>query len=238
MIFMRILAIDTTSHGCSVAVTENQHLVAELNFQKHETHSKHLMGIIDNILNISGMDIKDIDGFAVARGPGSFTGLRIGLSTIKGLAFVTGKPIVGVSSLDALALSVPWLGMPICTLLDARKNEVYMARYSREEGQLVTQKTACAAGQEMLCDDISEKTVFVGTGLNVFGRFIQNKLGDLAVLMPPSYQHIRARDVAELSFESFESGKTDETALIIPQYIRKSDAELNRLNTEDKPALV
>ncbi|MBU1172158.1 MAG: tRNA (adenosine(37)-N6)-threonylcarbamoyltransferase complex dimerization subunit type 1 TsaB [Proteobacteria bacterium] len=226
---MKILAIDTTSHGCSVAITDDKHLVAELNFQKQETHSRHLMGIVDRILNVSGMDIQDIGGFAVAQGPGSFTGLRIGLSTLKGLAFVTGKPIVGVSSLEALALGVPCLNMPVCALIDARKNEVYMACYTHESGVLVTRRRPCAVGPDNLCDGITTQTVFVGTGLDVFGKIIQRELGDLAILVPSAFRHIRARHVAELSFSRFESEQTDEASMIIPQYIRKSDAEINQL---------
>lgn len=225
---MRILALDTTGDGCSVAVTENRGLVAEINFNKKETHSRHLMGIIDDVLKMASLTVRDMDGFAVSRGPGSFTGLRIGLSTIKGLAFVTDKPLVGVSSLEALAMGVTCPDLPICALIDARKNEVYMACYRVERGRLVTEIPAVAVGADALCETIRTRTVFVGTGLGVFGETIKEKLGDLAVFMPPSFHSIRASHVAELSFERFDSATTDSTELLTPHYIRKSDAELNR----------
>ncbi len=118
---MKILALDTATKSCSVALTENGRLCAELTTLKDQTHSKHVMDLIHSVFEISGVSISDVDGFAVTIGPGSFTGLRIGISTIKGLAHAVGKPIVGISSLKALAWQCTDQNFLICPLLDARK---------------------------------------------------------------------------------------------------------------------
>ncbi len=104
---MKILAVDTATKGCSVAVTENSILLTELTLVSSRTHSKHLMGMIETAFSMSGLTVNDIDGFAVTKGPGSFTGLRIGISAIKGLASAAGKPVAGVSTLDSLAFQFP-----------------------------------------------------------------------------------------------------------------------------------
>lgn len=234
---MRILALDTTGQGCSVAVAENGELLAEVDFQKKETHSRHIMGLIDAILKVSDLTIHDIDGFAVSRGPGSFTGLRIGLSTIKGLAMVTGKPVVGVSSLDALALNVPFTDRPVCALIDARKNEVYMARYRLEHGWPVAVVPACAVAPESLVEGIDTHTVFVGTGLSVVGPAIRKRLGEMAVFMPTELDLIRASNVARLGFRRLQSGETDQTDCLVPYYIRPSDAEINHQAKTAQPGI-
>jgi tRNA threonylcarbamoyladenosine biosynthesis protein TsaB len=234
---MRILALDTTGQGCSVAVAENGKLLAEVDFQKKETHSRHIMGLIDAVLKVSDLTIHDIDGYAVSRGPGSFTGLRIGLSTIKGLAMVTEKPVVGVSSLDALAMNVPFVDRPVCALIDARKNEAYMARYRFEDGWPVAVAPACTVGFESLVEGIDTQTVFIGTGLSVFGPVIKKRLGDMAVFMPIDFGLIRASNVARLGLRRLQSGETDQTDCLVPHYIRPSDAEINHQAKTPQPGI-
>jgi tRNA threonylcarbamoyladenosine biosynthesis protein TsaB len=230
---MKILALDTTGLGCSVAISEGRDLIAELNFQKKQTHSKHLMGMIDHLFQVSGLSLADIDAFAASIGPGSFTGLRIGLSTIKGLSFVTGKPLVGVSSLESLAMGVPSHDLSICPLIDARKNEMYMACYSFNGNSLETVKEPCVAGPEEICSGISQRTLFTGTGVEAYGPRIKEKLGHVAVFASDAFYHIRARFVAELGFERLKNGMHDETLQIKPRYIRKSDAEINLRNASE-----
>ena len=112
---MKILALDTAAKSCSVAIVDKESVLAELTLCREQTHSKHLMEMINTTIELSGIIVSELDGFAVTRGPGSFTGLRIGISSIKGLAAATCKPLVGVSSLDALAMQCffsqygPWL---------------------------------------------------------------------------------------------------------------------------------
>ena len=134
---MKILAVDTATRGCSVAIVDQSSLLAEVTIVSAQTHSKHLMEMIHTALQGANLRVSDIDGWAVSAGPGSFTGLRIGMSTIKGLAMASGKPVVGVSSLQALA----WQTLPcsnlMCAMLDARKGQVYCARYRSVSGALM-----------------------------------------------------------------------------------------------------
>ena len=126
---MKILAVDTSAMSCSTAIVDNGVVRAELSTVNSQTHSKHLMTMIDTVCKISGIEVAGMDGFAVTIGPGSFTGLRIGISTIKGLAWSLKKPVAGISSLEALAWQCAPVPCLICPLLDARKHEVYSGRY-------------------------------------------------------------------------------------------------------------
>ena len=130
---MKILAIDTSTMLGGIAIMDDLTLIAETRLNVKSTHSERLMTEIEHCLKQSSLKISDIDVFAVAIGPGSFTGLRIGLSAVKGLSYATGKPIVSVPTLDALALNFPYSRYPVCTMLDARKKEVYAALFKWED---------------------------------------------------------------------------------------------------------
>ncbi len=135
---MRVLAIDTSTMLGGVAVMDDLlGLVAEVRFNVKSTHSERLMTSIEYVLKQSGYTIADMDFFAVAIGPGSFTGLRIGLSTVKGFSYATGKPIVSVPTLEALAHNFPFSQYPVCTMLDARKKEVYAALFKWKDDSFI-----------------------------------------------------------------------------------------------------
>jgi tRNA threonylcarbamoyladenosine biosynthesis protein TsaB len=161
---MRILAVDTATTSCSVAIVDNTSLLSEFTLAKEETHSKHLMDMIKEALRMSGLNFSDLDGFAVTRGPGSFTGLRIGISTIKGLVVASEKPVVGVSSLEALALQVSYSRDLICPILDARRGEVYFSRYRFLNGHLKKQTKERVAPPDQAVEDLNESCLFVGNG--------------------------------------------------------------------------
>jgi tRNA threonylcarbamoyladenosine biosynthesis protein TsaB len=228
---MRILAVDTAAASCSVAILDQAALAAELTLNKKETHSKHLMEMIHAILKISGFGLSDVDGFAVTKGPGSFTGLRIGISTIKGLAAASGKPIVGVSSLEALAVQVPFFPDLICPLIDARKGEVYFSRYRFINGHLEKQTNEQVTRPEKALDHLKESCLFVGNGALLYKNKILEILGRFAFFAPITHNTIRASTVAYLSIARFKSEKTDEIEKFSPHYIRRSDAELKIGNT-------
>ncbi len=225
---MKILALDTATQSCSVAVTNNEALCAELTALKNQTHSKHLMQMIDSVLSIAGFRVDDLDGLAVTIGPGSFTGLRIGISTIKGLAHALNRPVVGISSLEALAWQCADRTHLICPLLDARKGEVYSATYRFDENGCVQQTPARAAGPEVVAREITEICVFIGSGAQLYRPKLKSVLGDLAYFMPPGQDIIRASSIAYLSMPRFKANTTHAPADLVPHYIRKSDAELNR----------
>jgi tRNA threonylcarbamoyladenosine biosynthesis protein TsaB len=223
---MKILALDTATKSCSVALTDNGAISAELTTLKDQTHSKHLMDLIHSVFEIAGFGVRDVDGFAVTIGPGSFTGLRIGISTIKGLAHAVEKPVVGISSLKALAWQCDDQNHFIYPFLDARKGEVYWATYRFEGGRLVQKAAARASAPEAALENIKTPCVFIGNGARLYRDRIKSKLGYFAHFVPKDKDILRASSIALLSVERFNARDTDEAAGLIPHYIRKSDAEL------------
>ncbi len=228
---MRILAVDTATTSCSVAIVDKTSLLTEFTLHREETHSKHLMDMINTALKISGLNISDMDGFAVTRGPGSFTGLRIGISTIKGLAAASGRPIVGVSSLEALATQASLSSDLICPLLDARRGEVYFSRYRFINGRLKKQMEEKVTPPDRAVGDLCESCLFVGNGAWLYKKILLEKLGEFASFAPIIQNTIRASTVAYLSLEKFENSDTDDIGKFMPHYIRKSDAELNLMDS-------
>ncbi len=226
---MIILAVDTSGIGCSVAVANDHELIADFNLRKNETHSKHLMGIIEDLLRISGIGVPDIESFAVAHGPGSFTGLRIGLSTVKGLAMSVGKPVVGISSLDALAHGVSLVERRnLCVMIDARKNEVFTAGYTLDNGQLKKTTSEHLVGVDDLGRAVQDDTFFVGSGSVRYRDIIAQRMGHRAFFAPESFHHIQAAIVADLGFEMMKRRRMEDIDNITPCYIRKSDAEIHK----------
>lgn len=228
---MRILAVDTATTSCSVAIVDNTTLLSEFTLDREETHSRHLMKMIRSSLRMSGLEYSDLDGFAVSRGPGSFTGLRIGISTIKGLAVALEKPVVGVSSLETLALQVYYSRDLICPILDARKGEVYFSRYRFLDGHLKKQTKERVAPPDKAVDDLNESCLFVGNGALLYKEMILEKVGECASFAPMIQNTIRASTLAYLCMAKFENNDTDEVENILPYYIRKSDAELNLMES-------
>lgn len=224
---MKILALDTATDSCSVAAIDDGRVAAELTIRKSQTHSKHLMELVDSVLQIAGTGPADLDGLAVSIGPGSFTGLRIGVSTIKGLAHALDKPVVGVSTLEALARQCSQTSLLICPMLDARKGEVYTASYRFDADQLVQQTEARAVNPGVVTGNLKLPCLFIGSGARLYRQSLAAAAGSLAHFVPEDQNTIRASSVAFLSMTRFETDDTDEIASLTPHYIRKSDAELN-----------
>jgi tRNA threonylcarbamoyladenosine biosynthesis protein TsaB len=223
---MKILAVDTATKSCSVAIVDKKSLLAEITVVNEQTHSKHLLEIIRFVIKHSGLNLSDLNGFAVTRGPGSFTGLRIGISSVKGFAAAQGKPIVGVSSLDALARQIfisPYL---ICSLIDARRNEVYSSKYRYKDGKIKKEGKEQAVSPGDALDEINEPCIFVGSGAVLYQKAIKDKLGKHAYFVQGYENIIRASTVAHLSMNRFENGDTEDAETFVPNYIRKSDAQL------------
>lgn len=227
---MKILALDTATTSCSAAVVDNGLVSAELTTINNQTHSKHLMTMINTVCKMSGVEITAMDGYAVTLGPGSFTGLRIGISTVKGLAWSLKKPVVGISSLDALAWQCAPVSYLVCALLDARKHEVYACRYRFRAGELTKEGSEQVSAPADIIRDIREPCLFVGSGATLFEKEISEKLGELAHIAGGSHATIRASSIAELSIDRFSRRQTDDVASLVPRYIRKSDAELRWQN--------
>lgn len=219
---MRLLAVDTSTLSCGVAVADGEGLLSESLFTSRQTHSRHLLGMVEETLSRSGLALSDLDGFAVTRGPGSFTGLRIGMSVVKGLAEVAGKPVAGISTLAALARGAVLAGKPTLAMLDARKGEVYAALYAPDGAELFSPE---AVSPEGLLERIHGEVLCIGTGAVAYAEAIKETLGERAVFAP-EYNTIRPSVVASLAFEAFQQGGGAEAGALTPLYLRKSDAEI------------
>jgi len=221
---MRILALDTASRACSVAVVEDDVVMAEFTVNHRDTHSRFLMEMIDRVLAISRFTLMDMDGLAVTIGPGSFTGLRIGLSAVKGLAMGANLPVVGVGSLDALAFPFSHSDKLVCSMMDARRHEVYTARYRFDGGSLIIQAPPDVTSPERAVSDIHEPCIFAGDGAVVYRDRLLGMLGDQAVFAPICHNQIRASAVAACAMPRFTTGEVNDAAAMTPCYIRLSDA--------------
>jgi tRNA threonylcarbamoyladenosine biosynthesis protein TsaB len=225
---MKILAVDTATTSCSVAVVHNDAVLAETTLVRQQTHSKHLMEMIDHVLGLSGLTISALNGFALTIGPGTFTGLRIGLGTIKGLAMASHCPVVGISSLDALAMQAAPTPHMICSMIDARRKEVYFSAYRLQDGRLKKETKDVVLPPEAAAAYIEEPCVFVGSGALTYRTVIQASVDNRAYFMPPLQNIIKASTVAHLSMPKFKSDNTDQIGSLVPYYIRRPDAELKR----------
>ena len=224
---MKLLAVDTSTRACSVAVVDQDRLACEITTGPTGTHSTHLLSLIRMALEFSEIELHGLDGLAVCVGPGSFTGLRIGVSTVKGLAFATAKPVAGVSSLEALAQPcLPWPHL-ICAMLDARKGEVYAARYRARDGRLEREGREAVLSIADALDGIHEACLFVGDGARRYREPIASKLGPLALFPAPSQDIIRASTVAALAQRQFARKEIEDLDRLLPRYVRHSDAELS-----------
>jgi len=211
----------------SVALVEDDRVISEFSLNLQTTHSQRLLPTIVQLLESSDCPIELIDGFAVALGPGSFTGLRIALSSIKGLAMASGRPVVGVSTLEALSLNLYSSRHLVCPLLDARKQEVYTAlfRFDQEEN-LVKLKEESVIPPEAILAEIKQTTVFLGDGADIYRDLIRERLGSRALFAPINLRYPRAVNVARLALPLFQKGETMEIDTLIPTYLRRSEAEL------------
>lgn len=223
-----ILSIETSAGVASAAVTVGDKLVCEVTVNNKKTHSQTLMPIIDKVLSQSEMTLEDVDVVAVADGPGSFTGLRIGISTAKGLAHALGKPIVGVSSLMSMAYNMPFCEYIISPIMDARRSQVYNAVYEWKNGAIEEIVSPRAISVEELCSELlkyGKKTVFPGDGAPVYRDMIISMMGDKAVFAPSCANMQRASALAVPAARLFEEGKTMTCYELKPVYLRKSQAE-------------
>jgi tRNA threonylcarbamoyladenosine biosynthesis protein TsaB len=229
---VRILAVETSTLTGAVALLDGDTVVAEHRLNIAVTHSERLLATIDLLLQAAGWRLTDAAVLAVAIGPGSFTGLRIGVSTMKGLAFATGAPLVGIPSLDAVAWSLPYATWPVCPILDAKKGEVYAALYRTDEGRLERLSEYRALAPEVLAEELGEQlpgpVVFVGDGVGPHAALLRRVLGSRARLAPATHRLPSAVTVAELGREAFRRGEVADAASLVPLYVRRSEAELGR----------
>lgn len=224
---MKLLVIDTSTTANSIAVTEDGRLLAEFLVNPETTHSASLMRGLDMVLDSAGVTTADLDAIGVTLGPGSFTGLRVGIATVKGLALATGVPVVGFSSLAMLAMNLPHARLPVCPMLDARKSEVYGALYRCDDVPEAIIEDMVAKPYDLL-EKIRGETLFLGSGALRYRELIVEKLGDMAHFAPSICHQPRASAGALLAAELLERGEVIPACELIPVYLRLSEAELAR----------
>ena len=224
---MKVLGIETSTPCGSVGLIHDDWVISEYTLNIPVTHSERLLGAIELVLREAHCAIEDLEGWAISLGPGSFTGVRIGVSTVKGLAFGTRKPVAGVSTLDVLASQISPTPYLICPMIDARKSEVYTAFYRYEEGTFLRRQSEYEAiAPEGLVRKIKERTIFVGDGVKTYGDDLRKSLSSLATF-PSSPLHIpRGSVVAKLGLELLRKGEYLDLTSFTPIYVRPSEAEI------------
>ena len=224
---LKVLAADTSTMTGSVALVEGAQVVAEWTLRSQRTHNRRLLAAIDLLLREADWSLEDLDGLAVTAGPGSFTGVRIGLSTMKGLAWAAGKRFLAVPTLDVLAAPMGLASLPICTLLDAKKQELYAAQYQpdgrgdcRREGDFQVLSPARLAAQ------ITRPTLFCGDGWLLYREVLRRLLGDRAIEAPAYFHTLRSGVLGILACRRFAAGEKADPSTAVPVYVRSSEAEL------------
>lgn len=221
-----ILGLDTSTEILGLALLKEGRVVQSLSLAVGRRHSEMLPSALDSFLTEAGAKVTDLTGLAVSIGPGSFTGLRVGLSFAKGLAHALELPIVGVPTLLTLARGFASKGLPIGALLDARKGEVFCAFFQEKEGELVRMTPDRALSPEAFASEIKEPTLLVGSGVRVYGDLFKTKLGSLAVFVSPNPEAPDPSDIAYLGWQRLMQGERDDLGSLEPVYVRASDAEL------------
>ncbi len=225
-----VLAIDTSSSLCSIAFVEggkDGRLLGSLSITGL-AHSRRLLQSVESLMKELALDWQELGGIAVALGPGSFTGLRIGIATAKGLATAAGLAVVGASSLRIAASSVAMAPeQKICAVLDARKKEVYAGCYLFSEGELLAQGEKMVLPPEELAARLTDDYLLVGDGAMLYRDVFIEAIGDPVRFAPAWNNQVSAVVLGFLGAELLDNGKTVDIASFAPCYVRKSDAELN-----------
>jgi len=224
---MKLLLVDTATSVCSVAVVDGTRLLAEVLINRPGPSSSRLSESVEQVMSFAGICLSDLDGFGVTTGPGAFTSVRVGLSTVKGLALATGKPVVGFSSLALLAANFPWTVLPVCPLYDARKGEVYAGIYHSAAVPEVIQSDQVTSPEAFLAL-LTEKTLFVGDGAERYRVVIEEMLGEKAAFAPSWANVPRAAAAASLVLTMFAQDRGCTAAGLFPNYLRRSEAETAR----------
>ncbi len=232
---MKVLAVDSSGMVASVALVEDDNLVAEYTINYKKTHSQTLLPMLDEIVKMTELDLNTVDAIAVSKGPGSFTGLRIGTATVKGLALSLNKPVIGVPTVEGIAMNLYGCNALICPLMDARRNQVYTGIYRFENGNLMVIKDQIAIGIEEIIDAlnvIGRDVIFLGDGVDVYKGVIEEKMKVPFSFAPAHMNKQRGAAVAVRGMEYFKQGIFEDADDFEPEYLRVSQAERERLKKE------
>ncbi|MBI3990983.1 MAG: tRNA (adenosine(37)-N6)-threonylcarbamoyltransferase complex dimerization subunit type 1 TsaB [Candidatus Omnitrophica bacterium] len=226
---MKMLAIDTSTSMLSVALGEDGKLLVEYNLFLPVRHSTLLIPILKEVLTRCGITIEEIDSFALSIGPGSFTGLRVGAATVKGLAFAQRKPVVPVPSLDAIAFNTGGCEDLICSIVDAKQNKVYAALYHWKGNRLCRSSMDMLVPVAALLKRIRKQVLFIGDGIGVYKNEISASLGKKARFAQPSLWYPRASVVLAIAFEMSAQGKAVDVHSLNPVYLYPKECTIKKL---------
>ena len=221
-----LLILDTATTAGSVALCCGERLLAEIVVDSLANHSDKLLLHVQQILQEQQCELSAIAAFAVIDGPGSFTGLRVGVAAAKGLARACHRPLFGVSSLHLLAAALPFVTLPVCALLDARKKEVYAATFSTANGSPCLLDEPRVLSPQRLLAEMTEPALFVGSGALLYRELIVERFGALATFAPWPLHTPRASSAAPLVLQQLRAGAQGDPELLLPRYIRPSEAEI------------
>jgi tRNA threonylcarbamoyladenosine biosynthesis protein TsaB len=224
---MKILSIDSATESATCAILDDNRILGEITFNYKKQHSVVLMPMIDELFNNTGMNISDIDAFVASKGPGSFTGLRIGMATIKGLSQGTKKPFVTISTLDSLAYNLAYTSGIICPILDALRDNVYTAFYTFDNCELTRTSDYMNISIDELISILKEKNCsisFVGDGTFKFKERLMDNLTDIN-FAPAHLNLAKASSLGELGLKLLSKGIEDDLYGSVPIYLRKPQAE-------------
>jgi tRNA threonylcarbamoyladenosine biosynthesis protein TsaB len=232
---MKILALDSSGLVASVAIVVDDITVAEYTVNHKKTHSQTLLPMLNEVKEMTGLDLKTVNAIAVAAGPGSFTGLRIGSATAKGLGLALDIPIIPVPTVDALAYNLYGSDKIICPIMDARRNQVYTGIYEFKNNELNIIEKQCAADIldivdkiNNVCSENNKEAIFLGDGVDVYKDKITYAIKTNFAFAPACCNRQRAACVAALGMKLYQNGIYETAADHAPDYLRLSQAERER----------
>lgn len=234
---MKLLALDSSGLVASIAILEDHEMVAEYTVNYKKTHSQTLLPMLNEISKMIELDLNSIDAIAVAAGPGSFTGLRIGSATAKGLGLALNKPIISVPTVDALAYNLFGVDKLICPIMDARRDQVYTGLYQWEDQELKTILHQRAISIDELIEEINllkTDVIFLGDRVPVFKKVIEEKVCTHVTFAPAHVNRQRAGSIGTLGKKMFLDGKIEKAEDHAPDYLRVSQAEREKAEREAK----
>ena len=231
---MNILMIDTSGPACGVAIAREGRLVCDMQLVSGRTHSQRVMPMVEAALAMSDMAVSDIDVFGAVTGPGSFTGVRIGVSSVKALAHAAGKPCVGVDALHALAANIQAFDGVVCPILDARAQQVYGAMFRAGD---VPQRLCGDEAMPLTAfldrvEATDERALFLGDGVAAMSGAIEARLGGRAQFASPQHMNLRAGSACAIAMRLAEQGETTDYLHLLPLFLRAPQAERERAARE------
>src|SRR5258705_2904480 len=222
---MKLLAVESATLSGGAAILDGDRVLGEITLTIAITHSERLLAAVDRLLADCGLAPADLEGLAVSVGPGSFTGLRVGLATVKGLAMALDLPIAPVPTLDALAARLPFADAPVCPILDARKNEVYLSLYRWRGDRMCREREYLALPPELAVAELTAPVILLGDGVEACRPWLDGQ-GDGIRIAPVAQRLPTAATVAELCHALLAPGGGVGAEALVPLYLRPSEAEL------------